>query len=136
MVEDINEKTLDGSLSPFQTAGGFAGGRGSRGDVLTAERDERVDLFLRDEGVEGIGPARQSHHLREGLWGVCMYVCASGVTLLISKQVTTYRKQRNNTILLINRIQRMENNNFNFEKCVFFSGKGRQSLIYKRYDNS
>ena len=64
MVEDIDEKALDSSLSPLQTARGFAGGRG---DVLTAERDERVDLFLRDEGMEGIGPARQSHHLRERL---------------------------------------------------------------------
>ena len=71
MVEDINQEALDSSLSPFQTAGGLARG-GGRGDVLAAERDEGVDLFLRDEGMKGIGPAGQSHHLREGLHGVCV----------------------------------------------------------------
>ena len=74
MVENINEKALDSPLSPFQTAGGLARGGRGRGDVLTAEPDERVDLLLRDEGVEGIGPARQSHHLRERLWDACACV--------------------------------------------------------------
>lgn len=80
MVEDVDEEALDGSLSPFQTAGGLAGGGGgrSRGDVLTAERNERVDLFLSDEGMKGIGPARQSYHLRERLRYVCdECVCVS-----------------------------------------------------------
>lgn len=88
MVEDIDEKALDGSLSPFQTAGGLTGGRRGRGDVLTAERDEGVDLLLRDEGVEGVGPARQSHHLRERLWGVCM--CTSEITLLADTEVCLF----------------------------------------------